>query len=60
LGSYFDFQRGDTLVQGLPKENWIEVYKSINNCTSYKLMNLIVMNKTLAPQWWKVNDPRKT
>lgn len=22
-------------------------------------MNLIVMNKTLAPQWWKISDPRR-
>lgn len=59
LGNYFDFERGDLLIYGLQKQNWIDVYKSINNCSSYKLLNLIVINKGLAPQWWKINDPRK-
>lgn len=58
-GRYFDFARGDAFVTGTEKENWMETYRSIGQCCSYRMVNLIVLNKTLAPSWWKPSDPRK-
>lgn len=58
-GRYFHFDKGDAFASGAEKEGWKDVYKSICHCSSYKMINLIVMNKTLAPSWWKASDPRK-
>jgi hypothetical protein len=58
-GRYFDFGRGDELMAGLEKENWMEAYRSIGQCSSHRMLNLTVLNKTLFPSWWKPVDQTK-
>jgi hypothetical protein len=48
------------LIAEQERENWTEVYRSMGQCSSHRLANLIILNKNHAPAWWKPTDPRKS